>query len=859
MKINGNLVFNTDATGEIQNAYFERLASAPTFNAAEKGRVYFNTTTSLFYYNDGASWTPLATGGNAAALQQEVDNIEAALGAALNGSGTFNALAFDGAANISSPTSVTDAILQLDSALNSNNTLAELDDVTITAAASGDFLRHNGTAWVDHVLVLGDVTDVTASAAEVNILDGATLSTTELNYVTGVTSSIQDQLDSKQTEDATLTALSALAGTGFVVQTDVDTFTHRTLVGPEAGITIINANGVTGNATLALANDLAALEGLATTGIIVRTGDGTAVTREITGTDGNIVVTDGDGVASEPTIDLATVSQAASGNFVKVTLDGYGRVTGNTPVVTADVTALVDATYVNVSGDTMAGNLVIPTGYRVTITDAPVNDTDAVNKAYADALAAGLSWKQAVHVLADTDVDIASAPASIDGHTLNVGERVLLTGQTDPYQDGIYVFNGAATAMTRSTDADAFAELNGAAVFVQHGTVYADSGWTQTSSLTSLTTGNTQTWNQFSGANAYTWGDGLTVSGNTVDINMGAGIAMLPSDEVGIDLYDEPNGALILTLDGSAHSTDTGSKLYLKLDSAGALAQTSAGLKINAASVTNAMLANPSFSLTADTGSDTLPLGDGLHVTGVSTQGVSVAVTEAPAGTSQFEITVANASSSQKGVASFTTGEFVVTDGVVELGTIPHEALDAFHINFVGTDASSSSVDLGGSLTFADGGSHTTAGNLVRVITEDTGDTVTIAIREATASLKGVASFSSADFIVTAGVVTAVERSLSDLTDISLTAETTGDMLVYDGTDFVNRKTYFLYDGASATSHTVTHNLGQKYCNVTVVDASDEVVIPQSITFVNDTQLTVTFTSAIACKVVVMGVTNFGV
>ena len=37
---------------------------------------------------------------------------------------------------------------------------------------------------------------------------------------------------------------------------------------------------------------------------------------------------------------LATVTQASSGNFVKVTLDTKGRVTGNTAVVAADITAL---------------------------------------------------------------------------------------------------------------------------------------------------------------------------------------------------------------------------------------------------------------------------------------------------------------------------------------------------------------------------------------------------------------------------------------------------------------------------------------------------------------------------------------
>jgi hypothetical protein len=52
----------------------------------------------------------------------------------------------------------------------------------------------------------------------------------------------------------------------------------------------------------------------------------------------------------------------------------------------------------------------------------------------------------------------------------------------------------------------------------------------------------------------------------------------------------------------------------------------------------------------------------------------------------------------------------------------------------------------------------------------------------------------------------------------------------------------------------VTHALGVQYCNVTVVDATDEVVIPQSITFTSTSALTVTFNTAVAGKVVVMGI-----
>ena len=109
---------------------------------------------------------------------------------------------------------------------------------------------------------------------------------------------------------------------------------------------------------------------------------------------------------------------------------------------------------------------------------------------------------------------------------------------------------------------------------------------------------------------------------------------------------------------------------------------------------------------------------------------------------------------------------------------------------------------------------------------------------------------------MTGGAVSVIAKDLNNLTDVTITSPSAGDILVNNGSgQFVNKKAYFLYtSGAAATSHTVTHNLGQKYCVVTVVDASDEVVIPQSITFDSTSGLTVTFNTAIDCKVVVMGI-----
>ncbi len=47
-------------------------------------------------------------------------------------------------------------------------------------------------------LTISKISDITATASELNVLDGVTASTTELNYLDGVTSSIQTQLNGKQ-------------------------------------------------------------------------------------------------------------------------------------------------------------------------------------------------------------------------------------------------------------------------------------------------------------------------------------------------------------------------------------------------------------------------------------------------------------------------------------------------------------------------------------------------------------------------------------------------------------------------------------------------------------------------------------
>src|SRR5690606_18546104 len=53
-------------------------------------------------------------------------------------------------------------------------------------------------------------------------------------------------------------------------------------------------------------SDLTALAGLGTTGVLVRTGTGSATTRSIVGTANRVSVSNGDGVSGDPTINISS-------------------------------------------------------------------------------------------------------------------------------------------------------------------------------------------------------------------------------------------------------------------------------------------------------------------------------------------------------------------------------------------------------------------------------------------------------------------------------------------------------------------------------------------------------------------------
>lgn len=104
----------------------------------------------------------------------------------------------------------------------------------------------------------------------------------------------------------------------------------------------------------------------------------------------------------------------------------------------------------------------------------PGNPQDAATKNYVDAAFRNVDWKQEVIAASTGNVNIAGPGTAIDGITLTNLDRVLLKDQTTASQNGIWIFNGSAAAMTRAADADTGARLSGATVTVQRGTVNAD-------------------------------------------------------------------------------------------------------------------------------------------------------------------------------------------------------------------------------------------------------------------------------------------------------------------------------------------------------------------------------------------------
>jgi hypothetical protein len=376
---------------------------------------------------------------------------------------------------------------------------------------------------------------------------------TTLNFV-GAGFTAADDAGNSRTNvslDATLNALAAYNTNGILTQTAADTFVGRTLTAPAAGFSITNPDGVSGNPTFVLANDLAALEGLGATGFATRTAADTWAQRSMTGTAARITITNGDGVAGAPTFDIAAtyVGQSSittlgtigtgvwNGTAIGPTFGGTGqttyatgdtlyasapntlskrtigsagnfyRVSGGVPVwTTAASTDLSDTANIALlnGNQTFTGNNTFSN--NITMNGTPSAGTDVVTVAYVSNIVAnGLKYHsvqaattatQVITARTATTLTVGGTTYTVDGRTMANGEYVLIKDNTSGVggagsaDNGAFLISGIGSSvlLTRVAYMDAAGEVDGHTFVIEDGSTNGGSIWLTVSEVTTLGT-----------------------------------------------------------------------------------------------------------------------------------------------------------------------------------------------------------------------------------------------------------------------------------------------------------------------------------------------------------------------------------
>jgi len=258
----------------------------------------------------------------------------------------------------------------------------------------------------------------------------------------------------------------------------------------------------------------------------------------------------------------------------------------------------------------------------------PTAAQDAVTKLYVDNAMQGLKAKQSVKATTTGANITLSGTQTIDGVALQAGDRVLVKDQTTKAQNGIYYV--ATGAWGRSSDADTWTELVSAYVFVEQGTTLADTGWLCTVDQGGTLGSTDVTWVQTTGAGQIIAGNGLTKTGNTIDVNVDDQSIQIVSDVVQSKL--DSAGAITKSASGIKVNIDAQSMqissnaLGALLDPAGAITKSASGIKENPdgttieissnklqvkdLGITGTKLANGSVDLTTKV-TGTLPIANG--------------------------------------------------------------------------------------------------------------------------------------------------------------------------------------------------------------------------------------------------------
>jgi hypothetical protein len=304
---------------------------------------------------------------------------------------------------------------------------------------------------------------ISASAAiDVSKIGGGAVSSTEFNYLDGVTSAIQTQIDSKQ---ATITG-------GATTITSADLTASRALASNASGkvaVTTVTSTelGYVSGVTSAIQTQLDAKQATIT-------GSATTIDTESLTASRAVISNASSKIAVSATTDTELGYLSGVTSAVQTQLGTKLTNSNNLSDVSSTSTARTNLGLGTIA--TQNANNVAVTGGTITGLGDPSSTSEAATKNYVDNLVAGLRTRAVARVASTTNVAISSGLENgdtLDGITLVTGNRVLLKDQSTSSQNGLYtvVASGAAS---RDTEYDTISELAGQLILVSEGSTHAD-------------------------------------------------------------------------------------------------------------------------------------------------------------------------------------------------------------------------------------------------------------------------------------------------------------------------------------------------------------------------------------------------
>jgi hypothetical protein len=438
-----------------------------------------------------------------------------------------------------------------------------------------------GTGITSAVAAVGAATSVTfdidSTVATLTGTQTLTNKTLTLPTIGGTGAAFSGSTSGTTTVLATATAgtttLTLPAATDTLVgKATTDTLTNKSISGSSNTLSNIGNGSLTnsavtiGSTSVSLGATVTTFAGLAsvtsTAFVGALTGNASTATtlqtaRAINGVnfDGSaaITVTAAAGTLSGNTLNsgvtassLTSVGTITSGTWNGTTIGvAYGGTGTNSGSITGTgaLTFTAGGTDTNVNLVPNGTGIVDVGGKRVGNAANPTQSSDLATKAYVDSLSNGLDVKQSVRAASTSALTATysngssgvgatltnagtQAALTLDSIALSVGNRVLIKDQSAEEQNGVYTVTTVGTissnwVLTRATDFDNSpgTEVSpGTFFFVEEGTTQADNGYV-ISTEDAITIGSSSImFSQFSGAGQITAGEGLTKTGNTLNV-----------------------------------------------------------------------------------------------------------------------------------------------------------------------------------------------------------------------------------------------------------------------------------------------------------------------------------------------------